>query len=159
MKRISATSTSFYKRGFPILWFGFLGLFVLFALLSDAVTERSVAFLVIPLVMGGFGYVVMRKFVWDLADEVHDAYEFLVIKNRGREHHLPFTDIMNVSASMHINPPRITLRLTGASSKGPLGAEVAFSPDRPFSLNPFAKCEVAEDLIVRVDRARSKRAV
>jgi hypothetical protein len=65
---------------------------------------------------------------------------------------------MNVSVTTMVNPPRITLRIANASGVGPLGSEVTFSPPRPFSLNPFAKIPVAEDLIVRVDRARSQRA-
>ena len=101
----------------------------------------------------------MKKIVWDLVDEVYDGGDFLVVRNRGREHHIPLTDIMNVSSSTFVSPPRITLKLTGASASGPLGSDVAFSPDKPFSLDPFAKDPVAEDLIVRVDRARSKRAV
>lgn len=159
MKRISAASTTFYKRGFPALWFGFLGVFITVALTQGAVANGSVVFLLGPCVMGLFGYFVMRRLVWDLADEVYDAGDFLIVKNRGKDHHVPLTDIMNVSSTTAVNPPRITLKLTGPSSIGPLGGEVAFSPIRPFSLNPFARSEVAEDLIVRVDKARSKRAV
>jgi hypothetical protein len=109
--------------------------------------------------MAVFGYFLTRKFVWDLADEVFDAGDHLVVRNRGREHQLPLADIMNVSSLMAMNPPRITLRLAESSANGPLGAEVAFSPEKRYTLNPFAKSEVAEDLIMRFDRARSKRAV
>ena len=159
MKRISSPWTTFYKKVFPALWFGFLGLFVIVALSHGGLASGTVIFLVGPSAMSVFGYFVMRKFVWDLADEVYDAGDYLVVRNRGREHQLPLADIMNVSSSIAVNPPRITLRLTGTSASGPLGAEVAFSPERRFTLNPFARSEVAEDLIVRVDRARSKRAV
>lgn len=157
MKRISSTSTTFYKKVFPAMWFGFLGLFVTLAVTHGAPGVGGVIFLVAPGAMAVFGYFIMRKFVWDLVDEVYDAGDHLVVRNRAREHHLPFTDIMNVSSSIAVNPPRITLRLTGASASGPLGTEVAFSPERKFTLNPFAPSEVAEDLIVRVDQARSKR--
>src|SRR5438094_58091 len=57
---------------------------------------------------------------------------------------------MNVSVSAYTNPPRITLKLVTA---GKLGYEVAFSPIRPFSMNPFAGIEIADHLIVRVDPA------
>jgi hypothetical protein len=63
---------------------------------------------------------------------------------------------MNVNASTYVNPPRITLRLV---TPGRFGNEIAFSPIAGFRLNPFAKNKIAEDLIVRVDRARSKRTV
>ena len=62
---------------------------------------------------------------------------------------------MNVSASTMVNPPRVTLRLV---QPGKFGSEVVFSPKTGFTLNPFAKSEVAEDLIERVDRARRYRA-
>jgi len=159
MKRLSSTMTTFHKKGFPALWFGFLGFFVTVAITSGAAAKGGVMFLLGPCVMAVVGYFVMKKLVWDLVDEVYDGGDFLVIRNRGRETHIPLTDIMNVSSSMSVNPPRITLKLTGPSASGPLGPEVAFCPERPFTLNPFARNQVADDLIVRVDRARSKRAV
>jgi hypothetical protein len=61
---------------------------------------------------------------------------------------------MNVNASTMTNPPRITLRLATPSK---FGSEIAFSPARQFTLNPFAPSPVAEDLIVRVDKARTLR--
>jgi hypothetical protein len=67
---------------------------------------------------------------------------------------LPFSNIMNVSMSTSLNPPRLSLRLVRPRQLGP---EIVFSPVRPFSLNPFARNPIAEDLMVRVDRARSKR--
>jgi len=67
---------------------------------------------------------------------------------------LPFSNVMNVSMSTGLNPPRLSLRVV---TPGQLGPEIVFSPARRFSLNPFARNPIAEDLMVRVDRARSKR--
>lgn len=39
---------------------------------------------------------------------------------------------------------------------GELGENVSFMPPRKYSLSPFAKSEVAEDLIERVELARRK---
>ena len=103
-----------------------------------------------------FGYFLMKKLVWDLVDEVYDCGDFLLVKNRDEEERIALSNIMNVNASTYINPPRITLRLVNPSK---FGSEVAFSPITGFKLNPFAKNAVAEDLIVRVYQARSKRAV
>jgi hypothetical protein len=160
MRRISSTVTTFYKKVFPAIWFGFLALSLIAGITKGTYAKGGGAvLLVVPCIMGVVGYYLIRRLVWDLADEVCDAGDYLIVRNAGREQHLPLTDIMNVSVSMAVNPPRVTLKLTGASSQGPLGKEVAFSPERPFTLNPFAKSEIVEDLIVRVDRARSKRAV
>src|SRR6185436_11382696 len=104
-------------------------------------------FLVIPVVMSGIGLFVMRKLVWDLADEVFDGGDALLVRNRGEEELIPLANIMNVSVSTYINPPRIALRLV---TPGKFGSEIAFSPVTGFRLNPFARNPVAEDLIVRV---------
>jgi hypothetical protein len=53
-----------------------------------------------------------------------------------------------------VNPSRITLRL---AERGRFGDEIVFSPVRTMTFNPFAKSAVAEDLIVRVDKARTQR--
>jgi hypothetical protein len=61
---------------------------------------------------------------------------------------------MHLNASTMTNPVRITLRLVMPCK---FGNEVTFSPLTPFTLNPFAKNQVMEELIVRVDRARRNR--
>ncbi len=104
--------------------------------------------------MAVVGFVVMKKLVWDLADEVYDGGDFLLVKNRGEEDRVLLSNIMNVSVSTNMNPPRITLRLV---APGRFGDEVSFSPASSFTLNPFARNQIAEDLIVRVDKARSAR--
>jgi hypothetical protein len=210
MNKISSNSTGFYKRVFPAMWFGFIAVFVGVALLSGAVRETNGAFLLGPSLMAVFGYFVMRRFIWDLADEVYDCGDYLLVRNRGVEENVALSNIMNVSMSaissgvlknafhafinvagerrdfrgapeikrlrrrmispgrpwpgirllnqglqQPANPPRLELRLV---KPGRFGTEVVFSPTRPFSFNPFARNPVAEDLIVRVDRARTKRA-
>lgn len=154
MTQISSKSTFFYKKVFPVLWFGFLAIFIVTTLLSGAV-EKDFMFLVVPCAMAVFGFFLFRKLVWNLADEVYDGGDFLVVRFRSEEENVALSNIMNVSASTNMNPPRITLRLV---QPGKFGSELAFSPTKSFTLNPFAKSEVAEDLMVRVDKARSRRA-
>ena len=110
-------------------------------------------FLIVPVVMAVFGFFMMKQLVWDLVDEVYDHSDYLLIKNRGESERIPLTNVMNVSATTFSNPPRITLRLV---KKGKFGNEIAFQP-AGFSFNPFAKSPIAEDLMVRVDEARSRR--
>lgn len=112
-------------------------------------------FLVGPGIMAVFGFVIMKKTVWDLVDEVYDDQDFLLVKNRGEEDRVALSNIINVSATTFMNPPRTTLRLV---NPGKFGDEITFTPVRGFNLNPFAKNQVAEDLIVRVDKARVNRA-
>jgi hypothetical protein len=154
MNKISA-KIFFTKTIFPLFWFGFLAFFLVVSIKGGAY-KQSLMFLLMPCFMAFFGYFLMKKLVWDLVDEVYDCGDFLMIKNRGMEDKIQLSNIMNLSASTNMNPPRITLRLTSPSK---FGKEIAFSPTRPFSLNPFAKNPLVEDLMVRVDQARSKRAV
>ncbi|HEY2628588.1 MAG TPA: hypothetical protein VGI57_05640, partial [Usitatibacter sp.] len=98
-------------------------------------------------------FILFRKVVWDLMDEVYDGGDYLLVKNGDKEDRIQLSNIMNVSASTMVNPPRVTLRLVTPCR---FGKEVTFSPVRPFTLNPFAKNTIAENLIERVDKARRK---
>jgi hypothetical protein len=114
MTKISSGSMFIMKRVFPVLWFGFLVFFVGASMMS-AITRgpelSDLFFLVVPAFMAIIGYTVMKQFIWDLVDEVYDHGDYLVIRNRGDEARIELADIMNVSVSTNMNPPRITLRL------------------------------------------------
>jgi len=156
MTKISSGSTAFRKKALPILWFGILAISVALSLWAGA--YRSQPLLVLPpLLVAAFGFVLMKKLVWDLVDEVYDCGDFLLVRNGGVEDRVALSNIMNVSASTMTNPPRVTLRL---STPGRFGDEIVFSPIKPITLNVFARNKIADDLIVRVDRARrGERAV
>jgi hypothetical protein len=153
MTKISSGNTRFYKKVFPAMWLGILTVFLIVAVGTGA-PEESATFLLIPLAMGVFGFFFFKNMLWDLVDEVYDCGDSLLIRNRGQEESIPLSNIMNVNALTQMNPPRVTLRLVVPSN---FGAEITFSPAKRFSLNPFAKNEIAEELIVRVDRARARR--
>jgi hypothetical protein len=153
MTRISSKSTFLIKKIVPLFWFGFLTVFVGSLVVEGRVGD--VFFVLVPLLMAIGGFVFFKFVVWNLADEVFDGGDYLLIRRGDRKVRIPLTGIMNVSSSTHSNPPRVTLRLVAASE---FGTHVSFYPTTPFTLNPFAKNPVAEDLIVRVDLARRKRA-
>lgn len=150
MKKISSGMTTYHKKIFPAIWFGFLGLFVIGGIASGAMT-RDPSVVAVPLVMAGFGYFFMKRLLWDLADEVFDDGDSLLVKQGGDQERIPLSNIMNVSIG-NSSPRRITLRLR---NPGRFGNEVTFAPRQGFTFNPFAKNEVAEDLILRVERARA----
>ena len=56
--------------------------------------------------------------VWDLVDAVFDYGDYLLVKNRGAENRIMLSNIMNVSSSTFMNPPRITLKLVRPSKLG-----------------------------------------
>ena len=154
MQRISSSGTFFSKKVFPVLFFGGLGYFFFDAyrsgeLASDPFLIVGMLFMV---VVGGF---VFRVFVWDLADEVDDHGTFLEVRRGSVTDRIPMSNIMNVSATQFVNPPRVTLKLV---KPGPLGREVSFSPKLPFSLGPITKSAIVEDLTERAYAARTKSA-
>src|SRR5689334_574952 len=152
---ISSRMTKFYKYVFPAIWFLFLVMFVVTGL-THVVAGEFPLFLIVPAAIAVFGYFLFKKLVWVLADEVRDGGDFLVVRNRGEEVRVDLSNIMNVSASINTNPPQVTLRLVRPSR---FGSELVFSPvQKGFSLNPFRKNEIVEDLMVRVDEARRTHA-
>ena len=156
MNTISSKQTYFSKRVFPILWLGGVAIFLVFGL-ATATSHQVPAdpmVLVVPVVMLVFGFVLFRKLLWDLADEVQDGGSFLLVRKGPVERRIPLANITNVSMSQLTNPKRLTLRLRTPCE---FGDEVVFIPKAPlFSLNPFARNAVAEDLLRRVDQARMK---
>ncbi len=154
MRLLSSRWTFFYKRIFPLIWFGFLAIGVIVALSVDRAHERFDPLILLgPVVMMGVGYFIMRAFIFDLADEVVDAGDALVIRKSGNEVRIPLADIINVDCATFVNPPRITLTLRTPCR---FGRKIAFSPpsQRLLRFNPFAPNPIGEELIDRVDRAR-----
>ena len=149
MKRISS-STFFMKRIFPVIWFGFLALFVATSLLADPRDNAPpLPLLIIPIVMAVFGYFILKKMVFDLADEVCDAGDFLIVRYGKDQEQIALANIINVSYTVMMNPPRVTLTLRQPCR---FGKEVSFSP--PINWTPFSKSPIIAELIERVDVAR-----
>jgi hypothetical protein len=48
MVKISSGSTTFYKKIFPVIWFGFLALFVARSALRGGLEEARLPFVVMP---------------------------------------------------------------------------------------------------------------
>lgn len=159
LTKISSSTTAFYKKGFPVLMFGSLGLFLVAMVIQYVSGRTDVSAVIYPSALAVFGYVMMRVLVWDLVDEVYYGGDFLVVKNKGKEHRVPLTDILRVSSSRATNPPRVTVKLCGASASGPLGREFTFSPPKTFSLNPFAESDIADALTRRVHDAKAARVL
>lgn len=150
MRRISSRITFYNKRVFPVIWFGFLA-FIAIAPLLGAKTKGGppAGFLIFPIFMAAFGYFLMKKLIFDLADDVFDDGSSLIVRFGSEEERIPFSEIINVSYSYLSNPSRVTLTLR---TPGRFGKEVSFSP--PQSFVPFAKSPIVADLIERTDAAR-----
>jgi hypothetical protein len=145
--------TFFYKRVFPIFWFGLLLLILAFGVIDALQWERfpRLPFLILPVLMAAFGYFIMKKLVFDLVDKVMDAGDALVIINGDREERVALSDITNVSYSQFVNPARVTLSLRRPTI---FGDRVTFSA--PVQVVPFSSSPRIEALIKRVDAARRR---
>jgi hypothetical protein len=153
MRRISSRATFFNKRIFPVVWFGFLALFIALPFLVGQRHNSPplIPFLLIPVIMAVVGFFMMKKLVFDLADEVWDDGDSLVVKNAGQEQRIPLADIKNVSYSPYMNLPRVTLLLRRPTV---FGGQIAFAA--PVRFVPFATSPIISDLIDRIDAARQK---
>jgi hypothetical protein len=150
MKRISSKTTFFYKLLFPIVWFGFLGIFVLMSLFGERHADRmDIMLFIVPVFMAVFGYFIMRKLLFDLIDEVYDEGDSLLFKNRQKEVRVGLREIKNVSYSPMVSPPRVTISLR---EKTELGDELSFTPILSFV--PFKKNQDVIELIDRIDQTR-----
>jgi hypothetical protein len=147
---ISSTQTFLMKKVFPVFWFGFLAVFMVMGGVGGA--WKDPLFVVVPLFMAAIGFLLMRKLVWNLADEVRDGGDVLLVRRGGDEERVPLSNVMNVGMSQFTNPKRLALRLR---KPGKFGDEVVFIPKSGLQFNPFARNKVAEDLIARVDRLRN----
>jgi hypothetical protein len=153
MRRISSKMTFFYKRVIPVVWFGFLILFIAIPLVSSrGLIPGQWLFLIVPIVMAVFGYFLLKKTIFNLVDEVWDDGDTLLIRNGGQEQRVELRDIKNVSYSTVINPPRVTLSVRQPTT---FGDQIAFVA--PVRLVPFTRSPVINDLIERVDRVRQGR--
>jgi hypothetical protein len=152
-KRISSRMTGFYKRVFPILWFGFL-LVILAVMVSVRHRQPDVPAVVflVPILMMGLGYFLFRKFLFDLMDEVWDDGKELIVVNEGHVEHEPLAGIVNISYSGFTNPKRavVTLRRPGR-----WGGKFAFIPLRSsIRILSLGDNEMIDELVRRVDEAR-----
>jgi len=155
MRRISSRFTYLHKRVLPVVWFGFLLLFLgisIFAAPRSAEPLSNLPFFVIPIAGMVVGYFLMKKLLFDLVDEVWDDGDTLLVKNRGVEARIASADIKNVGYSQWTNPPRVTLSLRQPSV---FGDKVTFST--PVRLVPFTTNPIINELIDRIDAARQRQ--
>jgi hypothetical protein len=153
MQRISSKATFIYKRVFPIFVIGFPLLVVTLVSWANWDSRNPVPLpvLLVPAFIGVVFFFVFKKLIFDLVDEVWDAGDTLVVRNQGQEDRILLSDIINVSYSQFVNPPRVTLMLRTPSL---FGDKVSFSP--PATIFPLSASPIVDELIRRVDAARRR---
>ena len=155
MDRLSSRYTRFLKWAFPALWFGGLALLMLSAFNEGWAGQDPMVFIA-PALLIVFGWVFFKSFLWDVADEVHDAGDALRVHYRRDEETIAFADVLDVSITRFASPQRISLRLARA---GRFGEQVVFIPNgNRFGAGISGGKTIAGMLAAKVARARSNRA-
>jgi hypothetical protein len=149
MRRLSAPSTVFYKRVAPLICLG--GSAVLAGVLYLNKTVPSLLALGIP-ALGVAGYFGMRWNFSDLADEVLDAGDSLIVRMGNEEERVPLSNIAEVDWIGTRQGARITITL---QKSGRFGDEFSFlGPFRSWwSASGDGSPPIAAELLERAQKA------
>jgi len=112
------------------------------------------------IVISGFFFFVLPGLGWrTLVDEVFDDGDSIVVRSRGEEERIPFSNINDVIADNNRIGPRIYLKLV---SSGKFGSRIAFRPQKEgvarWNLDPFWMDPMVNDLLARAQKAGAGRA-
>jgi flagellar biosynthesis protein FliQ len=151
MQLMSSKMTFFYKRIFPVIWFGFLAVFFVIALIQGLAAQSIafIPFIIVAVVMAVIGYQFMKRMAFNLVDEVFDVGDALLVRSGGQEERVALADIKNVNFFPYMSPPQVTLSLRRPSV---FGDTIVFCA--PARLLPLSRNPTIEKLIDRIDAAR-----
>lgn len=137
--------------------FGFLLVFAVgpfvAPLIGGTVTGSPFVFVAFTLAMGIAFYFQTKKMIFDLADEVLDDGDWLVVRKGRLEDRIVLADIMNLNYSFFGNLSRVTLSLRKQSV---FGTHVSFRARAPFwtAIWPFSQPPIVDELVERIDAKR-----
>jgi hypothetical protein len=143
--------TFFYKRIFPFIWFGFLAVFFLVALVKGLGSDQTsnLPFLIVPVLMAIIGYRFMQKLMFNLVDEVFDVGDALLVRSGGREERIALANTKNVNYFPYMSPPQVTLSLRRPTV---FGDSIVFCGT--LRIVPLSSRPIIDDLVDRIDAAR-----
>jgi hypothetical protein len=152
-RRISSSSTWWYKRALPFVWFSIWALMFASVLLAAMRGRAPAPVLLIPVGAMAFGYFLSRALLWLLADEVWWDGDELVVRNGGDEEWIAIDDVVNVEGTPFVNPEQIRLTLREPSR---FGREIVFMP--PVRFLAFGRHPLVRELMQRVHRLDAEEA-
>ncbi len=100
--------------------------------------------------MGFMGFMMFKKMLWDLADEVYDYGDSLLFRKGQLEQQVELKDITNIDYAHLSSPERVVIH---TRLKGAIGNELAFS--LPMRFNIFKKSPYVRELVERVDESKN----
>ncbi len=156
MNTISSRWSKLTRWSTPVVWTA-LTIVLLVGGYYEKEEKLGVAYYSLVVVFGVFGLLTWWFMVWDLADEVVDCGDSLLVRRGEMEEKVPLTNILRVSESPFSESVRIVVQLI---VPGRFGRFIAFMPSATAArLNPFAKNPVVQELAERVNSARAQLRV
>ena len=152
MTTISSRLTAFHKWIVPIFMFGVI-VFIGVRASDDPEFREQPVLMLLPVALAVFALLLVRFFLWRLADEVEDHGHYLVVRRGSDEDRIALSDIERVTGTNLVNPPRVTIHLR---RPGSFGDTVTFTPVMRFMPNPFGRHPVVDELAERVERERAE---
>jgi hypothetical protein len=153
MTKISYSPHSLYKA----VLFGYCGVLlivIILGLLAGGLNDPGLLlFIFCWVVFGAIAGVLIFVMTRNLANEVFDGGEFLLVRFRNQEDRIPLSNIYDV-VGISGRIPQISLMLDTPCR---FGAEVSFIPNAT-STPQSVMDRIAEDLLVRAEKARSGHA-
>lgn len=151
MTRISSPLTIITKRVIPLMILTLIAI-TLFELGKEFTNKNTVSPDAILQVVAFclFGVLFLYTSVFPFVDEVWENGDELIVKNKGTEEHIKFSEIININCSDGICGARVTVRLRRSSTSE---QEVSFYSKR--KLLEFRGNSVVNNLIDKIDASRS----
>ncbi|HSB25420.1 MAG TPA: hypothetical protein VLE94_20145 [Burkholderiaceae bacterium] len=150
MRYLSSSATFIPKYVFPVAWVAGMAYVAVAALVDGHPGGAASAALVAVVVL-----VFRHFFASDLADQVVDLGDHLVVKRGLQTERVPLASIVEVTESVGINPAAIIIRLSKPSKFGRL---ISFTPTTSSRFNPVAEHSLVSELRERSLTARAKSA-
>ena len=142
--------TLFYKRVFPWVFMAASALALITAARTATRGGESAAEYLLWAALSVIAYFVVRLIGSELADEVLDGGDHLIVRKDGIVEHIPLAEIEAVKESIwRRQPPQIELVL---KAPGKLGRVIAFVPTN-YTLVPLMRSPLTYELRDRVARA------
>ena len=108
-------------------------------------------FVIMPLILAVFGFLLMRALIFDNSDEAFDCGDHIVLRFGKVNKSILIRDIAKISYNTFTNPQRVTLSVRTQSKN-----LTAFSFAAPTVWIPFSRHPLILDLIARVDELNGR---
>ena len=150
LRRLSSSWTFFYKRVFPTAWLGSVAVF----LATARPLQGFDPFFVFVILASGTGIVfgLFKYRIWNNVDEVWDAGDALLVRNRGEEELVPLAGIRELRWSQWQNPETVTL-LLDLRTASRFGDSVTFL--LPMRWVKFGRHPLVTELQTRIAQAQA----